>query len=483
VNRFVASLSLAALSLAVVAPSFALPARPASSIEVGVDPRVELLAIVESLSGYDGRTHLMTRYDVAYKREVAEAFRGFREHEAVKLFDAMSQRGFAFDTPVAWILHFGPPPALEPKADVEEDLLRRGASREDLARLADALRDFSKKADVTGFLAKHAAEFDSLAAEVKKEMAGVDVAMLERYFGEARAGYHVVLAPLLHHGGFGPRVRTRDGGWEIYSVGGPHGAKDGRPTFGTADDFRYLVWHEFSHSFVNPIVEANGEAVDACGAAFEPLRAAMMQQAYGTWLNCVQEHVVRACTVRFAFREQGEKAGAKALADELSRRFDHVEALAKKLETYEKQRDRYPTLASFFPELVLVLRAAADEATADSKAAAESGPARRAPRVVATLPRAGDDAVDPGVSEVFVQFDQDMSRESYSWVQSGAGDFPEKTGSPRFVTARTCMLPVKLQPGRSYWIGINHGRFVSFVSTSGAQAETFVLEFKTKSRD
>jgi uncharacterized protein DUF4932 len=458
----IASLVLAS---AVAAPALAQKA----AVRVSVDPRVELLAVVELLSGYE-RTGLITRQDVAYKKAVLERFAAHRDDRAVKLFDEMSRRGFSFDGPFAAILHFGPPPDLAPRLEPSEYACGRAGSKEKLLAFVDALREFARASDFAGFFASQKPLFDAIVADVTAKLAGVDVSMLEAYYGERMKSYDVILAPLLHPGGFGPRLDA-PAGTEVYSIQGPLGATDGRPTFGSADDFHYLVWHEFSHSFVNPLVDRFGDAVDRSDDLWVPLADRMREEGYGSWRNCVYEHVVRAATVRFAFRELGEAAGKRALDDERSHGFAHVEALAASLKEYEASRAQAPTLAAWFPKLVAVLDAAA--------AAAPVTGERRRPKIVRTTPKAGDLAVDPKLAALEVEFDADMDVTGFAWLQRDPSTFPETTGEPRWTSKRVCTLPVKLAPGRSYWVGINLFGMSGFKSAAGRAAESLALEFAT----
>src|SRR5262245_32631299 len=105
------------LSLLLAAPC--APQTAPRPIEVAVDPRIELLAIVQYLSGYPACPGLLTRFDLAYKRAVDAAFAGHRGDRAVQLFAELSAKGFAFDGPVAALLHYGPPPALATLCDVD----------------------------------------------------------------------------------------------------------------------------------------------------------------------------------------------------------------------------------------------------------------------------------------------------------------------------------------------------------------------------
>lgn len=60
------------------------------SLRVTVDPRIELLAVVQLLSGY----RFLTRYDVSYKRDVIEYFSPHKNHPAVRLFAENERRRF-----------------------------------------------------------------------------------------------------------------------------------------------------------------------------------------------------------------------------------------------------------------------------------------------------------------------------------------------------------------------------------------------------
>ena len=102
-----------------------------------------------------------------------------------------------------------------------------------------------------------------------------------------------------------------------------------------------------------------------------------------------------------------------------------------------------------------------------------------APRVVATEPRNGDQDVSLDLKEVVVTFDQDMNSSGFSFVGGGPA-FPKASGKPAWKTARQCVLPVQLEPGRAYTIGINSATHAGFRSNKGASAAPAVLSFKTR---
>jgi hypothetical protein len=103
------------------------------------------------------------------------------------------------------------------------------------------------------------------------------------------------------------------------------------------------------------------------------------------------------------------------------------------------------------------------------------------PVVVKTLPQAGDDAVDASTTEIRVTYSKDMQDGTWSWSTWGEDTFPRMTGKPHYDTdKRTCVAPVKLEPGRTYAIWLNSNNFGNFRDTSGHSAVPYLLIFQTK---
>lgn len=76
------------------------------------------------------------------------------------------------------------------------------------------------------------------------------------------------------------------------------------------------------------------------------------------------------------------------------------------------------------------------------------------PSVVKTVPQAGDTAVDPALKEIQVTFSKDMITERmWSFCQISKETFPKNGGQIHYLDdKRTCVMPVKLEPGKTYVI-------------------------------
>lgn len=103
------------------------------------------------------------------------------------------------------------------------------------------------------------------------------------------------------------------------------------------------------------------------------------------------------------------------------------------------------------------------------------------PVVVKTMPEAGAADVDPKITEIRVTFSKDMMDGSWSWGIYTEASFPKLNGDPKYLAdKRTCVLPVKLEPGKVYAIRINSDQLFNFKDANDEPAVPYLLVFKTK---
>lgn len=327
-----------------------------NGINIMVDPRIELLAAVQYLSGYGDRTHLLTRHNFSYKDDMAGYFGRFRSHAGVRYFDTLSRSGFTSDAPPTTVLY------LTSKYDETGDFgfdenLRKRAGRGDLDKFARYLLQFAVDTDFKRFYDEHREFYEEVADRTAAVMEDDDLTGdIEDYYGIRQNSYNIILAPMFHPGGFGPRLENEDGSFDIYSIQGPLDAEGDIPAFGTADSFRYLVYHEFSHSFVNPLTGRYLDEVNRYQKLYRPIAEIMKANAYTDWETCVNEHIVRAVTARLLLIHDSGDIYRKTLGQERTNGFYYINDLCDKLAEYETNRDKYGSFDEFYPELINVFR-------------------------------------------------------------------------------------------------------------------------------
>jgi RNA polymerase sigma-70 factor (ECF subfamily) len=111
----------------------------------------------------------------------------------------------------------------------------------------------------------------------------------------------------------------------------------------------------------------------------------------------------------------------------------------------------------------------------------DTGDAAAPPVVVSTVPESGAANVDPAFKEIRATFSEPMQDGSWSWTKWNEDNFPQLTGQPAFLEdGRTCVLPVRLQPGKVYALWLNSEQHQNFKNRTGLSAVPYLLIFETR---
>ncbi len=337
------------------------------SLNIIVDPRIELLSAVQLQSGYE----LLTQFEFDYKNNMDDYFNNYKKHKAVTEFKRLNKLGFNYDAPPTSMLYLKNPPNLEQKIDFDEYLAGRANGKKNLTDFVQSLREFSKETDFRSFFDNNIPFYETMVEEVYNNVQDMNIAKnLDDYYGMDVNSYNIILAPMFHSGGYGPRVKGENGLYDIYGIIGPGDIRveeDDKsiPVF-SGETIRYIVWHEFSHSFVNPVTEKHLIEINKYNNLYSKISKIMKSQAYTTWEICVNEHIVRAVTTRLTYIHLGKAAGDQVLANEKKWGFYYIDALCKSLEDYENNRDTYPSFESYYPQLIKVFKELSEQELPDS---------------------------------------------------------------------------------------------------------------------
>ncbi|MCM1991258.1 DUF4932 domain-containing protein [Oceanirhabdus seepicola] len=325
-------------------------------INISIDPRIELLSAVQLISDYDVRYGLITKEEFKYKKDMEDYFSKYSDHEVVKLFNGMTNFGFTFGEPPEAMLHLSNPMVIGKESDFEDSIIGSAGGDENLEKFISELNKFAVDTKFNEFYEKNKGFYNEVVEKTAMLVNQGDyIKDIENYYGMKQKSYNIILAPIFHHGGFGLNVKNEDA-YDIYSIQGPRVTEKSMPVFGDTEYIRYIVWHEFSHSFIKHVFKDNLSEINDYSKLYTPISKSMNKQSYGNWESCVNEHVVRAVTTRLAYLNEGKEAYDKALNKEKGMEFLYVEALCEKLQEYENNRDRYKSFEEFYPELIKVFK-------------------------------------------------------------------------------------------------------------------------------
>jgi hypothetical protein len=319
---------------------------------VSVDPRIELLTTVQQQASYK----LLTPFDSAYLRESKEAFKAFQNHQGVKTSRELSNDGFRYDGPPHAMLHRLMPDQLSSEQPFTEELIDRAGGKAKLERFMNDLSAFSTQANFAEFFNNHRPFYQNQVNEVVKIIEKESYTKtINDFFNMDHGNYHLILSLTNEEGGYGPSMKNAEGKMDVYGIIGPGDVIDDVPVY-KERFLEYVILHEFSHSYVNPLAETHQKEVDALKDLYKPIEKEMTKLAYGNWEITLNEHIIRAINIRFILQKEDECAAQNRLDEEKAEGFIYIEPLYNALAKYEANRDTYKSFDAFYPELLKVLK-------------------------------------------------------------------------------------------------------------------------------
>ena len=446
----------------------------AQAPHVAVDPRIELMTMVFQLAGSPEYGQCLLP---AYARAIDEWFAPFREHEAVQIARELRQRfGIGYDAPMNLAIHLGLPPELIPRVTLGEatltleDRWRRYGTAPFLA----ALRTFAVDTRFMEFMATQSALHQATVARLRSFLdSEVDFGWFKEFFGDRPSAQFFVVPGLCNGGAnYGPRFRTADGLEELYGIVGVSALDSaGMPRFDRG--FITTVVHEFSHSYVNPLVDRQRERFAASAPrVFVTVSEEMRSLAYGAWPVTLAESVVRAAVVRYVEAKFGAEAANREITAQQGLGFIWMDELSLLFAGYERERKKYPTFESFLPKLVAYYESLATRMDEVVAAYEETQP-----QVLSFYPPNEAVDVDPATNEIAIRFDRPMTGGySINYGPGGRATYPEVLGVA-FDPAHTRLtLRVNLEPDRDYELILTGA---AFRSQEGVPLGRHVLRFRT----
>lgn len=337
---------LIALTLQACAQEKAISEKPT------IDKRVELISIIFRLAdkqGYADNTFKL------YSDRVDQYFGKYKNHELIHFTRSIiSERGIAFDGPMWLALHLDDNLKLRPGVtDVWQHDPRW--TKEYVEKFVSLLQQFRKKTRFDKFFRDNA----DLYAEAAKCFAPLyeqaDSNWCASFFGKEPSETFLTIIGMGVWGNcFGVNVDYPNGGREVYAIMGLRDIDHaGLPVFSKFPNLPILI-HEFSHPFVDGLTAKHkGTFRDSGEKIYTTLKDALETEAYPSWEVVLDEALINASVTMYMKDhgfEQSEIASWTKLIKEAFG-FFWIEELMGELERYEQQRDKYPTIESYMPQL------------------------------------------------------------------------------------------------------------------------------------
>lgn len=274
-------------------------------LHVATDPRVELLSIARLLSRSDPSFDQLL---FPYAAKVRAHFGRFRDDPSLAKFARADKALGGGDVPVFVVLHCTPSSDLKLETPLNPLIAEVASEPSAPQDLLAALREFAATSHFADFFARCRTDYADFERSVLRGVgANAVLGPFEAYHGQVLKDYRVIPAPMLFSANYGPQVIREDGSLQPYVVVARRRATARAPEFGGGATLQRLLWHEFGHSIVNPLVQAHRERLLPLAATIVPGSGKIGRGNYG--FRCetyVSEYVIRAIGVRLTRRVVGE---------------------------------------------------------------------------------------------------------------------------------------------------------------------------------
>lgn len=339
----------------IINPNYNIPSlepiqKQVGKLNISVDPRLELLSVIQGISDYQ---HIQR--DNSYFNTVKSYFASSADLQAISITNKLAGIGFSYDAPVAFILHLTYPGECKPYLPYSDYLIKRAQGEQHLNEYQQAIHEFAVKTKFNRFWEQNKSFYNRIVDLSASGLSGTDwIFALEKYMNASHNRYNVIISPLLR-GGYGHSVSTGNGERDLYACLSLDWKRKDSIPYLDRNSFLLYLWHEFGHSFVNPEVEKYPEIIERTSVLFNPIQDKMTNQAYGNWGTCINEHIIRAVNIRLTEKYIGKTESDQLLKNELSNCFVYMEPVLEELKKYEQKREKENiTFSDYVPDLLQV---------------------------------------------------------------------------------------------------------------------------------
>lgn len=321
---------------------------------VCVHPCLELINSILLTSKYNEITKpfvgygLMSEAENEYTAAVTSFFYEYRHHQIYGKIEAMIPYGFTFSRPVEIALCLGASKDLILKYNPSDLCVRYSGGMECIQEFLGLLRQFADETKYFSFFGKAVRFYAPILEKVEKKIREYPfISMLEQEYGKEQGTYNYVVTTLMK-GNFG-----------IHFIDAATQKTDMFSVFST-DDFSLspaVLFHEYSHPYINPLTEKYSKIADGYYEAYEllqPYKLPDYLSGYGDWQECINEHFVRSMAVHLMKKCRLDKEAEQLLQNDLDRGYKYMPLILERYEFYDSNRDKYIDFESFYPELLKV---------------------------------------------------------------------------------------------------------------------------------
>ncbi len=434
-----------------------------------IDKRVELLSIVFRLAG--NREYNAT-YFKKYTDKIENHFGAYKDHELIVFSRGLKEKkGISYDAVMnmAVILDDNLNPLIDFSAQVPE----KRWSLDDANKFVRLLKEFYKEAKCEEFFKDNEALFQDVATRFRPAYEKLDLNWFQSFYGKKGDEHFTIFISPSFVGNYGISCNIPDARKEVFAIIGSGIIDESGMPFYKQEEYLPTIIHEFNHSFVNPLLANHRDYFEEYGIKiYKAVEYEMSrQQAYGNWEIMLNEALVRASVIKYFTDHGASESGIQMMQNiESSNGFLWIKGLVAELKKYDNQRDNYPTLENYIPNLSNAYK------TFEDKISQFDAQRPKVESITGFTNNAT--SVSSQIKTITINFDRALSGKGYS-VNYGV---KRKPAFPKFGKIyytndnKSVVMEVSLMPNQEYQFVLT-GK--DFKTPEGLGLKTYEVNFMT----
>ena len=439
-----------------------------------VDERFELTSIMFALAGAPEYCSIGIP---SYLQDIIDELTPYQESEPINYVRVLNQRyliGYnAVSGTAAMMEIVDGEVRLQPQYDVADVVKYDNRWTEELfTTYLEMVNRFYRESDFHAFFTAHRPLYDEVTAQMDALLDGTVPDWFRSFFGKPLAGDIEVYVSLTN----GPSNYAIPGG---ILIGSGTGVGNGQPYI---DGFNapFLVIHELSHHYTNPLFLEWWPRIEPAANVIYPHIADMMRTiGYGDASSALCEWMNDLFVIMY-MTETGNENIPMYTALEMNKGFFWMERSVDFMRNFYADRERYPHVGDFMPQLVAFINYIADNF--DLVLAEYEN---RRPYITNVYPAVGSDI--SGFEEIVITFSEPMFP---SWGFNGTGTddptveclpFDKVTWSEDGMRVTLCLQQEELKEDTRYGVYLRPSFFGS-IRKFGLNEKCTTLNFHTISQ-
>ncbi|MDR1964977.1 MAG: DUF4932 domain-containing protein [Planctomycetaceae bacterium] len=331
-----------------------------------IDERIELVCIVFRLAG--AREYRCKQF-TKYNDDINNYFVEFKNHDAVLLARSLHTSSLGgINIAHDRVVFLGT--CLEIKdghlilseqkiKDINNFMKENGMynylDKQAVKRFTELLDDFYVKSRFHQFFETQQEMYHFAQKQFLAGFRLIDLQWFDSFYGtEKNENIHLVLTMANEDGGYSFKAPMKNGQYELHAMIGVGGTDDqGQPLF-TADDYRSFMFQYNMLLFAGPIIEKHFESLKPEAEKLCSLMGTKIAQATHTkqWPETMMTYYLSyAVLIKYFKSHENIEISDRLLQFYQKNGFVWLDRFVEALDRYEKERNQFPTLDHYMPEI------------------------------------------------------------------------------------------------------------------------------------